>query len=132
MPSKKAATAMPRWTKAPASLVETFSTALEALPQATPRKMFGYPAAFVNGNMFAGLFQKTMVLRLAPEDRAACLTIDGAKPFEPMPGRVMKEYVVVPESMLGSPGDLARWMAKAFEFAESLAPKAGEGKGRKR
>jgi TfoX/Sxy family transcriptional regulator of competence genes len=123
---------MPKWTKAPASLVDTFSTALEALPQATPRKMFGYPAAFVNFNMFAGLFQKSMILRLAPKDRATCLTIDGAKPFEPMPGRVMKEYVVVPESMLRSRGDLARWMAKAFEFANGLVPKASKGKGKVR
>ena len=28
------------------------------------RKMFGYPALFVRGNMFAGLVRDTMILRL--------------------------------------------------------------------
>jgi TfoX/Sxy family transcriptional regulator of competence genes len=31
-----------------------------ALPEIQQRKMFGYPAAFVNGHMFAGVFQASV------------------------------------------------------------------------
>src|SRR5262249_43711000 len=89
---------MPKWTKAPESLMVTFSNAVERLPTLEARKMFGYPAAFVNGNMFAGLFQSSMIVRLSEDDRRR----SGAPAFEPMPGRPMREYVVVPKDVLGS------------------------------
>ncbi len=63
--------AMPAFTKAPEGMVEKFERAMKDFPMVTQRKMFGYPAAFVNGNMFAGLFQQEMFLRLSDEDRAA-------------------------------------------------------------
>jgi hypothetical protein len=31
--------------------------------------MFGYPAAFVNSNMFMGLFQESMLIRLPEKCR---------------------------------------------------------------
>ncbi len=74
--------------------------------------MFGYPAAFRNGNMFAGLFQHSMILRLSPEDRANLAVRAGARAFEPMPGRPMREYVVVPPAIVESVGEVQRWLAK--------------------
>ena len=65
------------------------------------RKMFGYPCRFVNGNLFMGLHNKNMILRLAEKDRADFVKL-GGKPFEPMPGRIMKEYVIVPGEMIVS------------------------------
>ena len=35
--------------------------------------MFGYPAVFVNGNMFAGLVRDKMILRLGETDRTKFL-----------------------------------------------------------
>ncbi len=69
MPTK-AKKPMPAFTKAPKELVQWFERALKDFPMATARKMFGYPCAFVNGNMFAGLFQDEMFLRLSDEGRA--------------------------------------------------------------
>jgi hypothetical protein len=51
-----------KWRESPPELVETFDTVLP--PPAERRLMFGYPAAFVNGNMFMGLWQEHLVLRL--------------------------------------------------------------------
>jgi hypothetical protein len=42
------------WKKSPPALVERFEAIVPALSGAERRKMFGYPAAFVGGNMFAG------------------------------------------------------------------------------
>jgi len=65
-----------------------------------------------------------MVLRLAGEDRLEFLKLAGAKIFEPMPGRIMKEYVVVPHSFKGQEEILLEWMLKAFSYAKCLGPKA--------
>ena len=93
---------MPAFTKAPEEMVRTFESAMKDFPMAMQRKMFGYPAAFVNGNMFAGLFQDEMFLRLADDDRAAIRKEFGTKLFEPIPGRPMRGYVEMPRYVLNS------------------------------
>jgi TfoX/Sxy family transcriptional regulator of competence genes len=116
--------AMPKWQKSPPELVDLFTSVQAGLPpDAERRKMFGYPCSFVNGQMFAGLHQTNMVLRLGEGDRAEFLKQAGAKVFEPMPGRTMKEYVVVPPSLKGKEEELFKWTLKAFSFAKSLPPK---------
>src|ERR1041384_4775378 len=64
----KTTKAMPKWKPAPEALVLTFEKALQSVPEAQPRKVFGYPAAFVNGQMLAGLHQEHMILRLSTDD----------------------------------------------------------------
>ena len=107
--------------KSPRSLIELFEAAMPAAP-AERRQMFGYPVAFVNGNMFMGLFGELMHLRLPEELRVELIEIGGA-PFEPMPGRPMREYVVVPESVLKSRTKLASWVDRALRHTMSLPPK---------
>ena len=85
--------------------------------------MFGYPAMFVNGNMFAGLVRDAMVLRLSDADRDAFLRLPGARPFIAMKGRVMRQWAVVPPSMVKSGTTLPQWLRKAFAYARSLPPK---------
>jgi len=110
-----------KFNKAPPQMVETFAAVVPG-PPVVQRPMFGYPSVCVNGNMFAGLFKDSMILRL-PEDLRAELIAVGAEPFAPMPGRVMREYVTVPESILSNRAKLAAWIAKSQEFAEALPPK---------
>lgn len=87
--------------------------------------MFGYPAAFANGHLFAGLHQADLMLRLADEARARLLALPGARHFEPLPGRRMRAYAVVPRSLHADRRALRRWMAQAFADALSLPPKRG-------
>jgi len=115
------------WKKAPESLVALFD---EVAPRGAPaerRRMFGYPCVFVNGHMFAGLHQERLFLRLPDAARAEFLALPGAVPFEPMPGRPMKEYVVAPAALLGDPDVLRAWLERALAHAASLPPKSGKG-----
>jgi TfoX/Sxy family transcriptional regulator of competence genes len=112
-----------RWKKAPESLVALFDQVAPRDAPAERRKMFGYPAVFVNGNMFAGLHEERLVMRLPDEARTEFLALPGAVPFEPMPGRPMKEYVVAPAAMLGDPGALRSWLHRSLRYAVSLPPK---------
>jgi TfoX/Sxy family transcriptional regulator of competence genes len=110
------------WKKTPPELLAAFDKAVPASPSVTRRPMFGYASAFANGNMFAGTFQDQIVVRLAQTDRAALLKLKGAAPFEPM-GRPMKEYVVVPSSVVAKPKDLAAWVERGHRYALTLPAK---------
>ncbi len=83
------------WEKASVELSDILGQAAEPFPLVERRKMFGGLTLFVNGNMFAGVHGRKIVLRLSEAERANAQAEAGALPFEPMPGRVMKEYVVV-------------------------------------
>jgi len=88
--------------------------------------MFGYPAAFVNGNMFMGLFQDQMIVRLPEGDRET-LNRAGGTAFEPMPGRPMREYAVLPRAILENRKALSSWVSKALAYGRSLPSKASKG-----
>lgn len=106
-----------------------FSELVPEDPRVSRRKMFGYPCAFVGGNLFMGLHQEAMILRLSDDDRSEFLGLEGAAIFEPMPGRPMREYVVVPPAVLGRTATLSGWIRRALGYAASIPPKkAGRGK----
>ena len=84
--------------------------------------MFGCPAIFVRGNMFAGLVRDRMILRLGEGDRERFLEREGASPFVAM-GRPMKQWAVVPPAMVRSPARLRPWLRRALAHGRSLPPK---------
>ena len=109
------------WKKPSAALVETFDAVLPG-PPAERRLMFGFPAGFVNGNMFMGLYEEQLLLRLDEGPRQA-LVAGGATPFEPMKGRPMREYVVAPAALVADRAALVKWVRQAFAYGRSLPPK---------
>ena len=111
------------WRKAPESLVRLFHDSLPDDPRVEHRKMFGYPAAFTGGHLFAGLHQEDLILRLPPDDRAEAAAAVGARPFEPMPGRAMREYVALAGAERFQPAQLAAWLQRSFAYARDLPPK---------
>ncbi len=113
---------MKAWKKTSPELVAAFDKAVPASPAVTRRPMFGYASAFVNGNMFAATFQDAIVVRLAETDRAALLKLKGAAQFEPM-GHAMKEYVVVPASIVAKPKELDAWIERGHRYALTLPAK---------
>jgi TfoX/Sxy family transcriptional regulator of competence genes len=86
----------------------------------TVRPMFGNLAAFVNGKMFSGLFGDDLFVRLDEKDREVLLKISETSTFEPMKGRKMKEYVVLPKSWSGKPGKVKPWIAKSMAFVKKM------------
>jgi len=111
------------WAKSPVELVAAFGEALDRFPDAARRQMFGYPAAFANGNMWTGLFQTRWVIRLPDADRAELLGMDGAIPFEPMAGREMRGYAVLPPAVQEEPALLHAWLERAWTAALAMPPK---------
>jgi TfoX/Sxy family transcriptional regulator of competence genes len=93
-------------------------------PRAVVKPMFGNLVAFVNGNMFAGLFGDRIGVRILDEStRAELAATDGAGPFGPE-GRPMGGYVSAPAAWADEPERIAEWVARAFEEVATLPPKA--------
>jgi TfoX/Sxy family transcriptional regulator of competence genes len=111
------------WEKTPADLVDRFTDAVGSLPNATVRKMFGYPAAFTNGHLFTGLFASSWLVRL-PDTDASELTAAGGTAFEPMAGRPMRGYVVMPPAIAADPAAAEPWVTRALAHVQQLPPKA--------
>lgn len=88
------------------------------------KKMFGCPVYFVNDNMFAGIHSDNIFIRLSEEDRKRIIAeYDEACIFEPMEGRKMKEYVVIPETIINDSEAMGMWLNLSFRFTSSLPPK---------
>jgi len=117
------AAAPPKWRPVPEPLRRTFVDAVGRLNGAEVRNMFGCPAAFINGNMLAGVHQESVLVRLPEEARRVALE-KGWRPFEPMPGRVMREYMVLPKAVVDTKATLNSWLAQALAYAASLPAKA--------
>ena len=109
-----------KWKKSSPILVQTFESLVPKNPDVQYRKMFGYPCCFINGNMFMGLHQENMFLRLSEKDKQKFLKLDKTRQFEPMPGRDMKEYVTVPLSLLKDKPSLKKWIDKSLTCATQL------------
>lgn len=80
---------------------------MTATSEARASKMFGMPCLKINGKAFAGSTDGAMVFKLGGEAHGAALKIAGAHLFDPMGGRPMKEWVVVPST------HASRWLALA-------------------
>jgi hypothetical protein len=63
---------------------------------ATRGQMFGMPILKQKGKVFCGTFGDAMTFKLGPQDLAEAHHTKGVEPFEPMKGRAMKEWVLVP------------------------------------
>src|SRR5258708_4254862 len=112
-----------KWKKAPEGLVQRFGDVLPDDPEIERRSMFGYPCAFFRGHMFCGLFEDQFIVRLSDAERSVFLKQTGANVFEPMPGRPMKEYVLVPQAVVERDALLGGWLRQALDYVGSLPPR---------
>jgi TfoX/Sxy family transcriptional regulator of competence genes len=113
-----------KMTKPSAGLITEFKAVVAQLDRAEPRKMFGYDAAFVNGNMAVGLWQNTCVLKLSPADQSELLGTGRAVPFAPMKDRIMSGWLELSEELAHDPEELLAWSRRAVAFVAGLPPKA--------
>jgi TfoX/Sxy family transcriptional regulator of competence genes len=99
---------------------DRFRRLVSDLPGVEVKPMFGQLGAFINGNMFAGLFGSDVGVRLAEDDRGT-LEAAGAGPFGPAE-RPMSGYLSLPA---GTDDEAAaRWIAAAAQHVAALPPKA--------
>jgi len=112
-----------RWRKSPPGLIAAFDQVLPRHAQVQRRQMFGYPCAFVRGQLFCGLFQDRVLVRLGIDEAAALVAAGETEWFTPMPGRPMREYVLVPDDEAENPARLATWLERGLRYGLTLPPK---------
>jgi TfoX/Sxy family transcriptional regulator of competence genes len=98
-----------------------FSKLVPDEPAVTLKPMFGQLSAFVNGNMFCGIFGDELMVRL-PETEITAVKKQGGRDFEPMAGHKMGGYVIVPGDWRAKPPRAL--INKALEHARAMPAKA--------
>ncbi len=110
--------------KSPPDLIARFEAALPQSPLVEPKKMFGYPAAFVHGHFFAGLHEENAVIRLPEALWKKLPDLAQAAGFDPMrTGKVMKDWLVIPATVVAQPKRLAALLEAALALVSTLPPK---------
>jgi TfoX/Sxy family transcriptional regulator of competence genes len=110
------------WKKSSPELIELFAD-LSGPFDCERKKMFGYPVCFVNGNMFTGLYEDKIIIRLSNEEKEEALSKKELfGPFESM-GKTMKQYVTIADPLTKDKNFIASWLNKSFEYTKSLPPK---------
>lgn len=104
-----------------------FSELVPDEPAVTLKPMFGQVSAFVNGNMFCGLYGDELIVRL-PEPEIAKVKAQGGRDFEPMPGHKMSGYVIVPGDWRAKPAPAAALMKRALAVTRAMPAKAAKKK----
>jgi TfoX/Sxy family transcriptional regulator of competence genes len=113
------------WIKVPPEHHPLFLAALPNDPRVQTTRMFGGIAAKVNGNIFAGLFGRSVMIWLPETERAEALGLEGASYFDPMgDGRRRSDKVMLPEEIMDQADELRHWIARAFYSASALPLKA--------
>ena len=102
---------------------EFFRSILPDNPSITIRPMFGNIFAFVNGNMFAGLFGNDLFVRLSDEGRKELLEKKGTSLLEPMKGKPMKEYILIPKAWRDQHETVRLWITRSLDWTSKLPPK---------
>jgi hypothetical protein len=115
----------PKFEKSSPALVERFGVVLDRVGtlETTRRPMFGYPCAWVGGNMATGLFAQSWWVRLPPDRLAAVLASGEGRTFEVMPGRPMRGYAALPEAVVADDRQIDAWVTEALAYTASLPPK---------
>jgi TfoX/Sxy family transcriptional regulator of competence genes len=117
---------MPAFTKPSAATLAAFERATAGFPGVERRTMFGYPSVFLNGNMLASIFQDRVMVRLSVADRSDAMMRAGAHPFEPTPGRGMKEYVDFPAGVIADTPALRGWIERGSAYVKTLPKKTSK------
>ncbi len=103
-------------------------------PDVVVKPMFGNLGAYVNGNMFMGLFGAAIGVKLSEADRDELLGVAGAGPFGP-PERPMGGYVSLPASWPRTGAQSRAWAQRSIDYVAALpakAPKKGAAKAAKK
>jgi len=111
--------------KPSAEIIALFERVLPLDSRIEPRKMFGCPCAFVNGQLFTGVYEQSIMVRLGADQRSALLKEPNTGPFQAM-GRTMREYVVFTNAAAIDPAILRTWIEHALHYACGLPPKAAK------
>ena len=109
--------------KSPPALIERFDAVAADFPEATRRLTFGYPCLYVGGNMVTGLFGDAWHVRVGKDDTEELLGLPGARPFEPMPGRPMTGFTLLPETIVDDDAAVHELVRRAIAHVSTMPAK---------
>lgn len=66
-------------------------------PRVEPGKMYGHPAYYVSGKLFASLYMEGICVKVPASLKEKLLEREGIEPFTPM-GQEMREWVLITRS----------------------------------
>jgi len=81
--------------------------------------MFSCPSYSIGGNLFAGVYGESVFVRLSDTDRAAIIS-EGGRPFEPLEGRTLRMYALLPPTVVADGEMLALWLGRSMDFVRGL------------
>jgi len=73
---------------------EVLDSFLLEIPVVKPGKMYGHPAYYVGGKLFASLYMEGVCVKVPEPLKDELLKRDGIVPFQPM-GRKMREWIQI-------------------------------------
>jgi hypothetical protein len=115
------------WEKSAQEPIDLFAPLAPTAPGVEQKKMFGWPCCFANGNLFASLHKHSMIFVLSEADQNTALRLQGAKEFQPMPGRKMRGYAILSELVTRDRKELARWISRERQLASAWPAKTKTG-----
>lgn len=84
--------------------------------------MFGGTCFFINGNMCAGPWKGSLIVRLEKEKHEETQAKNHVSPMD-ITGKVMKGWAKVEPAGIESDADLKAWIDRAIKYARTLPPK---------
>ena len=117
-----------QWKKPSPELMDLLTKRMGSF-EADKKKMFGSTVYFSNGNMFIGVHEDHIFLRLSEKDRSELVAMyKEAAQFEPMKGRPMREYMNIPPALYEEKSVFDLWIGRSLDYAKSMPPKASKTK----
>jgi TfoX/Sxy family transcriptional regulator of competence genes len=91
-------------------------------PGVTEKRMFGGLAFLLDGKMFVGILQSTLMARVGPDAHEQALARPHVRPMD-FTGKPMRGYVYIDPAGLEEDRDLTAWVHQCAAFVELLPEK---------
>jgi len=99
---------------------DVLDTFLLEMPFVKPGKMYGHPAYYVGGKLFASLFMEGVCVKVPESYKNKILDRKEIVPFEPM-GRKMREWILINRKKSEDYLKDKEIFEKSLEYVASLA-----------
>jgi TfoX/Sxy family transcriptional regulator of competence genes len=103
-------------------LAQRIREALGQRSDVSERAMFGGLAFLVDGKMFVGIRDSSLMARVGPERHSDALAMPGVRVMD-FTGRPMKGYVYIDPPALADDRDLAAWVSWCVQYVAQLPAK---------
>jgi len=101
------------------------------IPGVKAGKMFGLPGYYIDGKLFACVWEDGVSLKLPQQAREELLKHKGVEPFVPMEGRPMKEWVLIRRKNSREYPKFEDYFISSVEYVLSLPKKSPRKKAKK-